>query len=185
MVLAYARRDHHDDVLDRATRKLARWVLDRVEGERGAALFENYFPKAPHHVTDAPINDELEEVSVLAKKLRAEAKGLDEGDELRSALIDHAGALETGSAALKEAQENLPMKAGDQSVLSGEGRLLRDDANRILDRTEGLLRAEWPGQRTRIRRFFDYITQRLRGRSRVIGDEEPAVEDSEAPNGDE
>ncbi len=61
-------------------------------------------------------------------------------------------------------------------MLSGTRGLLRDEANRLLDRTEGMLMVQWAGQRKRIRRFFDYISQRLRRRSRSSDDDDGAEE---------
>lgn len=156
VILAYARRDQADEDLDLLIQKAGRLALDQSGGNRESVQFKNLFPAPPHEVVGAPIDEELAQAALLVEKLKSDPKNVE--------AVAMAAVLAPAIEALGRTQRALPEKTAAQALVAGEGHLVRDSANRSLSRLEGTLLVQWPGEKSRVRRFFEYVSRALKGR---------------------
>lgn len=167
-VVSQARRDHLDDQLD-ITLKRSGKITEGVFGSQQSPEFRRIFPTAPSAIANLTWEEELSRVDVVSGQL---------AQSTNPALVALAAPLRQTAAELREALDAYKAAFTPLATVRADRDYQKTETNVVRDRVYGQLIATFPGQRSRVEKFFRDPEENTRSSSSK--DVEPEVDEDEA-----
>ena len=144
VVIAQARRDHLDDVLDDDLKRSGK-LAEAVYGSQQSPDFRRIFPAAPWTIARLSWNEEITQVKFVAQQLEASKD---------PTLVPLAASLRTQAEALSAALETFKVSFTPLATARAERDYQKVETNVLREKVYGQLLSTFPGERTRVERFF-------------------------------
>lgn len=143
-VVSQARRDHLDDQLD-ITLKSSGKIAEGTFGSQQSPEFRRIFPLAPSAIASLTWEEELSRVDMVAGQLE---------QSTNATLAALAGPLRQTASDLRQALDAYKATFTPLAGARADRDYRKSETNVVRDRVYGQLIATFPGQRSRVEKFF-------------------------------